>query len=133
MNKSIVRFINSIMMPVINQAYVERFFSDEVTALHGVIVGESSILFRGYEALVERQTPLAGSSSMDNCIRYEDIAIINSSRSFITILLWNGYQYSISQNSSMRNIINTYRKVDELPYWKLKKQVTAKEMSRNML
>lgn len=131
MPKFVIKLINSLFMPSINENYVYRNLEPAVS-IHGISIGESSLSFRHYDPLEEYQTPLKDSHSTDNHVKYDDIAMINERNSYWEVLLWNGYSYSLPKDGSRIMLINTHRDVRNMSYFALKRPVTPSEIARNM-
>ena len=131
MIKIIRDFIKELFLPSIDGNYVSNRLHP-IIGLHGITVGESSLSFRGYDPIGEYRFPLKGSESTENHIKFKDIAIINERYSFMEILLWNGYVYTLSKSCNFKRISNTYRDVSNMSYFAIKRPISVTEVVRNM-
>lgn len=129
--KAFYRFINSLFLPRIDEDYVSSKLY-EIESKYGMSIGETSIVFRNFDAFAEPQYPLLNSDSTENRIRYNDIVMIIEGTSRYRIILWNGFEYFLEKDNIMINVINTYRKIENIPYWVIKKPVSSTEILRNM-
>lgn len=127
----IVRTVNSFLMPEIDENYVNTKL-DAIAHLHGLSIGRESITLRGYDPVKERLTPLEGSESMDNHIKYGDIALIDEKNNYVEISLWNGYMYFLSKTDSRRILIDTHRKLHEMFFWSIRRSPSVSEITRNI-
>jgi len=129
--KIFIKLINYLFMPRVDGIYVSDRLSG-AASLHGITIGESSLSFREYDPIAEYRYPIKGSESTENHIKFKDIALIVERCSHWEIALWNGYIYTLLKDRPLKTVSDSFRDVENMSYFALRRPVTPKEIIRNM-